>query len=1332
MLDTCADKDVISEDVVKRLGLKQVTKTMTVQTVETKMTQKRRLANFQVESVQEGSSYKVEIEQALVAKLWCGENDIPPSKRDLSKYDHLEDVTFEDDDVDVGLILSVAHAETWTTGPYIRGPRKTPTAMWTEWGYTLFGVSGQRDPSSAAVNLLGVDDAALKNDVTRIFYHDFPQVTPKEMGDSHENRRAILILSKGIRFDEQLQKYVCPLPWLKDREEVAAILNALNSKEMALRRARSMIPRFQRDPVYKQRVFKEMNKFDEKGFCVNIPDDEMDPKIPRWYLPMHAVDKYGKIRMCHDARAGVNGVCLNDFLLGGPNLINPLTDILTRFREHPIAFMTDICGFFHNIRVDERDREVFRYLWFKDENCKEMFIKQFLSHIFGAGSSSVVTSFVLRYHADKIRHLFPDDVWQTLRNNFYVDDGQGGGRTVASAMKLKTNLKEAMRLGGFQLGKWQSNAPELMDDEEVDAIKAISDGDELNVTKVLGVSWDSKADEFIFQFDKEKAQKAVETPRQLVSVQASIYDPLGFLSPFCFLGRKLLQKATSGSPAWDSKLKPLVKEEFRKWALSILELVHIRIPRCFTSDATMDADVIELHVFVDAGPLGFGAVGFRLERHANGNIFINIVMSRSHVVPLNASKASHHNSIPRLELVAAEKGVQIRNSIVNAVEIPFTRVVMWSDSEVVLKQIYDEAKVHGPFVNNRLSKIYAATKPDDWRYVEGTRNPADHCSRGIEAHETAKWREFHRGPDFLYLPEEEWPITTVPRHKKNPTMIFATHVVPAPPEDPIEGCGFAKLVVDIDGWYQKIMRIVSLKKIIAFWRKYRRQNYRNKNQWRSKTSGNLRITIAKNPQRKPLDLSASIIDFRRAENDLFSAIQKVTFGKEWKNLNARAIHHPNDSREMTLKNSSLAPHNPFVDETGIIRVGSRLVNSTIKDESKYPIILPRRDENVRAYIRFIHDYELHAGAKHVLSSSRQRVWIIHGLQEVTSVIRKCVACQKAFKKPLTQKMAVLPSFRVNPLPPYESTGLDLFGPVGVKINKRASWKVWVVVFTCMSTRSVHAEIVMKQDAASLILAIARFSARNPSVRHFISDRGTNMTAADKILKKHLADYNEAAAPELKKKGIQWDFIPAATPHYGGCWERVVGLFKKHLKALAIGDSIHLDVFQTAIVEIEAALNRRPLTAIPSESNSCEAITPLSILHPTARSHSDVIVVPSASSTEVDRIRGSWTNAQALVNRFWNAWRRDYLSLLHGREKWQKSSRNLNVNDLVILVDDKVPRGHWKLGRVIRPEMDNGHVRKAYVRTADGKNVLRDRTKLVHLELDDDFAQEQNQEGDQDD
>ena len=84
------------------------------------------------------------------------------------------------------------------------------------------------------------------------------------------------------------------------------------------------------------------------------------------------------------------------------------------------------------------------------------------------------------------------------------------------------------------------------------------------------------------------------------------------------------------------------------------------------------------------------------------------------------------------------------------------------------------------------------------------------------------------------------------------------------------------------------------------------------------------------------------------------------------------------------------------------------------------------------------------------------------------------------------------------------------------------------------------------------------------------------------------------------------------------------------------------------------------------------------------------------------------------------------------KKWQKSSRNLEVNDLVILVDDKMPRGQWKLGRVVKPEVDQGHVRKAYLKTADGKTVLRDRTKLVHLELDEDASRDSQQEDEQED
>ena len=93
---------------------------------------------------------------------------------------------------------------------------------------------------------------------------------------------------------------------------------------MAMRRLTSMIPRLKKDKERKERVFNEMKKFTDKGFAVQIDpkDDDATAENPRWYLPIHIVEKHGKTRPCHDGRASVAGVCLNEMLLGGPNLMN--------------------------------------------------------------------------------------------------------------------------------------------------------------------------------------------------------------------------------------------------------------------------------------------------------------------------------------------------------------------------------------------------------------------------------------------------------------------------------------------------------------------------------------------------------------------------------------------------------------------------------------------------------------------------------------------------------------------------------------------------------------------------------------------------------------------------------------------------------------------------------------------------------------------------------------------------------------------------------------------------------------------------------------------------
>merc|ERR1712002_586752 len=161
------------------------------------------------------------------------------------------------------------------------------------------------------------------------------------------------------------------------------------------------------------------------------------------------------------------------------------------------------------------------------------------------------------------------------------------------------------------------------------------------------------------------------------------------------------------------------------------------------------------------------------------------------VVPLNAAGASHHNSIPRLELVAAVRAVKMRNKVENDLGTKFPKVYLWTDSEVVIKQLRDYTTHFPAFVANRLSQIHAGSTDEEWRYVDTSQNPADLCSRGILAHETEKWAFYHQGPKFLRLPQSEWPKTNIPCRKKEKNAQInaietqeATHLDPPPPTLP--------------------------------------------------------------------------------------------------------------------------------------------------------------------------------------------------------------------------------------------------------------------------------------------------------------------------------------------------------------------------------------------------------------------------------------------------------------------------------------------------------------------------------------------------------------------
>ena len=60
------------------------------------------------------------------------------------------------------------------------------------------------------------------------------------------------------------------------------------------------------------------------------------------------------------------------------------------------------------------------------------------------------------------------------------------------------------------------------------------------VGKLLGVLWDGETDTFLFNVNELKGE-ANQTKRQLLCITASIFDPLGFLSPFTIKLKILFQ-----------------------------------------------------------------------------------------------------------------------------------------------------------------------------------------------------------------------------------------------------------------------------------------------------------------------------------------------------------------------------------------------------------------------------------------------------------------------------------------------------------------------------------------------------------------------------------------------------------------------------------------------------------------------------------------------------------------------------------------------------------------------------------------------------------------------
>ncbi|XP_076660139.1 uncharacterized protein LOC143363448 [Halictus rubicundus] len=1050
----------------------------------------------------------------------------------------------------------------------------------------------------------------------------------------------------------------------------------VNSKGSALKRLISLERKLDRDAEYAALYYAEVDRFIEKGYAVKIRDDEIGENS--WYLPhfgVQNINKPGRIRLVFDAAAKSKGISLNDQLDPGPDLLKFLPGILLRFRLHRFAFKADIKDMFLQIRIKKEDQIAQKFLWRGRDRVKSPETYAMTRLIFGSKSSPCCAIYVKNKNAEEYGESKPDAA-KSIIDDSYMDDYLASRKTIKETTELIRDVIQINLDGGFEMHGWASNSKKILttvaEGRRPKGQNEMRLGDQ-GGERVLGLIWDTETDELRFNLGIRKIPETIltgkvkPTKREFLRIIMSIFDPLGFLSPFTLKSKILMQAIWRSDVGWDQEIRDEEHRVWMSWLKGLREIKIFRIPRCYAPDEIKYLK-IQLHVFCDASLKGCAAAAYLRFIGKDERIWVSFVMARTRVAPLKPM------TVPRLELQAAVIGARLAKMVAKELGSELDRRFLWSDSSTVIHWIRSEPRNRQTFVANRLGEIVELTLSSEWRWVPSGLNPADDATRWLNESLNTNDRWFS-GPGFLQQPESKWPVekimSEVDKREIDNIELRKTQVYVVQSSE-----YHIPSVARFLGWPGLLVAARRVKK--AF------------DRWRGK-------------QQTPITVET----IYSVEMYWYRTIQGEVFAREIEALNTgKGIN----------KGSKIIGLKPFMDEVGILRARGRITKFRDGVFNNQPIILDSRHPATMLLIRAYHQRFFHGSSNTVVNEIRQKYYIVGVRRALRSLISKCLICRFRRAKPRSPEMSNLPPGRVAYRQrPFSHCGMDYFGPMQVKIGRRRE-KRWGVLFTCLTTRAVHLELADSLTTSSAIMALQRLAARRGSPLVVYSDNGTNFKGASKELRDAAATIDEENLRSYAlEKRMKWIFNPPDAPHMGGVWERLIRSVKSALQAILRDQIPSSEVLHTLLVEIEHSVNSRPLTHISVDPGDEETLTPNHFLLGTSSGE----VHLGRYDAQATCPKKQWKIAQSFAESFWRRWLREYLPTLISRPKWHKSDTNLKKGDLVLIVDFQMPRNSWNTGTIeeVYPGAD-GVIRIAKVRTAKGE-LIRPTRKLITLTSDTD-------------
>ena len=205
------------------------------------------------------------------------------------------------------------------------------------------------------------------------------------------------------------------------------------------------------------------------------------------------------------------------------------------------------------------------------------------------------------------------------------------------------------------------------------------------------------------------------TRRLIMSQIASLYDPLGFLTPFTlqakFLMRELILQQRSHAnisdkEIWDIHIPDHLYNKWRLYFWNMFEISNLTFDRCLKPKLIIENPM--LIIFSDGSKFSYGACAYLRWKLENGMFSSSLLLAKSRLAP------TKQLTIPRIELNGCVISCRLREKIVSEMKLEFESIVHITDSSIVLSQILNESSKFQTYVANRLAEIHRKSYPSEW------------------------------------------------------------------------------------------------------------------------------------------------------------------------------------------------------------------------------------------------------------------------------------------------------------------------------------------------------------------------------------------------------------------------------------------------------------------------------------------------------------------------------------------------------------------------------------------------------------------------------------------